>query len=118
MRPWIFTELNKDEFEILCRNKNIYVSTTGDALAISDKMFKHRDIETFYIRYLDGYNEIDIENVVKKILYRASEIGCKKIYGYIPSDDDLAEVLGKLSFEIEKDRENLVYRYDARKKYM
>ncbi len=115
MRPWIFTELNKNEFKILCRNKDVYVSSAGDALAIPGKLFKHEDIETFYIRYLDGYDETDIENTVKKILYKALEIGCKKIYGYIPSDDNLADALGKLGFEIKRDSENLVYRYDIRK---
>lgn len=111
IRPWIFTELNKDIFEVLHRDKNIYASKNGEALAIIGRPFKHRGIKTFYIRYLDGYNKTDIKDIVENISYRALEMQCKGLYGYIPSDDELAETLEGLNIQVDKCWRGLVYRY-------
>jgi len=110
MRPWIFTELNKEEFDEICRNMNIYVSENCDAIAIIGKPFKRKDREVFYIRYLDGYAEEEIKYLIKKILYKASKLGYKEVYGYIPFSNELISILEKLGFDVEKEH-NLIYRY-------
>jgi len=109
-RPWIFTELNKEEFERSLRKKKIYVSEDRDAMAIIGRPFKRRDRKVFYIRYLDGYNERSIDNLIKDIVYKASESGFKEIYGYIPLSNELNYILKKLGFDVEEEH-NLIYRY-------
>jgi GNAT superfamily N-acetyltransferase len=110
-RPWIFKDITKSEYIKNCKDGKIIFSMKKHAVAMLGVSYEYKDKKNLYVRYLDGYDEQDLRDIITLLRKKAVEEGCERIYGYIPPDTNLAIMLEKYGIKVDKSREILVYRY-------
>lgn len=106
--PWIFLPVYRDAYNRIYRNDRIYVD---DGVAITGPTIQLGGENYIYVRYLDalsidGY--LDILGALKEV---SDKKGISKLYGYIPSDPELIEMV-KGVHEINEEKTFYVYKYD------